>query len=72
VYAANLYNVPVVLKLPPSNEATTGSRHTSDDASFTEFMHEARAYQALRALQGGHIPRLIAYGTFALQVGLML
>jgi hypothetical protein len=71
VWAAELYGMPVALKLPGSGPADGGSPWGSfeDAAAAAHLLDEAAVLEALRPLQGVCVPRLIAYGSIISAVG---
>jgi hypothetical protein len=63
VWEADLYNVPVALKLPITRGSADGSLDSSASSAAADFMHEAAAMEVCSPLQGICIPRLIGHGT---------
>jgi hypothetical protein len=79
VWAADLYGLPVALKLPGTRATEDGSSQGSDEdededaGAAARFLHdEAVVLEALRPLQGVHIPRLIAYGSIVTAVSVAM
>jgi hypothetical protein len=69
--------MPVALKLPGTRATEDGSSQGSDEdegaGAAARFLHdEAVVLEALRPLQGVHIPRLIAYGSIVTAVSVAM